>query len=126
MFYTIKYHSFYGSALFYFCWNMDSIGSDMEGQWSKGSVKKRRKMGCVILWFFSPFHMHLSLGVFTSFYGKLSHLQFHSQFVLISCCHPNFPGRSRVQVFPFNKPSTASSSTCSRAVMPFTWASGLS
>lgn len=82
-----------GQAQFcFYCWCMDR---EIQGCWSKREcVEEKLGRQIVILYFFSPFHEHLSLGVFTSLSRKLPHLQLLFQFLLTSLLHLTFPGWS--------------------------------
>lgn len=76
----------------FYCWCMEQ---EMQGRQSKGECAEEKSgRQVVILYFFSPFHEYLSLGVFTGLSRKLPHLQLLFQFPLTSLLRLTFPGRS--------------------------------
>jgi len=83
----------------------------------------RRKIGeagRVILYFFSPFHEHLSLGVFASLSCKLPHLQLLSQFLLTSLLHSLFlTVPPYALVFSLRRAFRTFSSSRDRTLVPF-------
>ena len=83
-----------GQVLFcFYCWYMDSIRMEnCSGRAGEGRKEEEGTLDIrVILQFFFPFHVPLSLGVFTNLSSKLSHLRFLSQFLLLLFSIPGLP-----------------------------------